>query len=702
MNCRVHRMLHQIVLGCVFAVLGPLGAFNVGASAQSYAFGRADFGTGASPAAVVTGDFNGDSKLDLATVNSVDNTVSILLGKPDGTFQPHLDLKVGSFPLALATGDFNGDGKLDLAVINSGDSTVSILRGNGNGTFQTAVSYAVGPFPSSVVSGDFRGDGKLDLAVGYDDGSVSILLGNGDGTFRAPAKLSGNPGNPAAVGDFNGDGRQDLVVTFGCSLPGGSEPPGSISILLANGDGTFRTSWHQDVACGLVSVAVGDFNGDGKLDLASQGSLLLGNGDGTFQAGSAYTTSENCSVFPSCWGSVVAGDFNGDGRLDLAAENTDFPTVSLLIGNGDGTFQATVEYTISAGPMIAGDFNGDGADDLAVIGYNPPNTLSVLLSGFGGKDSFAGVYYPTVPVDHYCTAGPTSTGDFNADGKLDLAVSYSCSCCAPEDYGVVVTLLGNGDGTFPVSPNLADVVGANPSSLAVEDFNKDGKPDLVVATSGCAPGLFPGCGPAGVSVLLGNGDGTFQTAVNYSAGLGPPSVAVGDFNGDGKLDLAVSNAGSDNVSVLLGNGDGTFQAAANYGAGSGPISVAVGGFNSDGKLDLAVANGISNNVTLLLGNGDGSFRPGAIYGVTSGLRSIVVGDFNGDGRLDLAVASGASNPEGVPVSVTVSVLLGNGNGSFQSPMTFSTGAPAVFPPSLSMAVTDLNGDGKLVYRFIKL
>ena len=102
MNCRMHRMLHQIVLGCVFAVLGPLGAFNVGGSAQSYAFGRADVGTGASPAAIVTGDFNGDSKLDLATVNSVDNTVSILLGKPDGTFQPHLDLKVGSFPLALA------------------------------------------------------------------------------------------------------------------------------------------------------------------------------------------------------------------------------------------------------------------------------------------------------------------------------------------------------------------------------------------------------------------------------------------------------------------------------------------------------------------------------------------------------------------------------------------------------------------------
>jgi len=222
---------------------------------------------------------------------------------------------------------------------------------------------------------------------------------------------------------------------------------------------------------------VGNLKGDGKLDLAYSRSLLLGNGDGTFQAGLAYTTSESCSVFPSCWGSVVAGDFNGDGRLDLAAENTDFPTVSLL--------------------------------------------------------------------------------------------------------------LGNGDGTFPVALDLADDVGANPSSLAVEAFNKDGKPDLVVATAGCAPGLFPGCGPGGVSVLPGNGDGTLQTAVNYSAGLGSSSVAVGDFNGDGKLDLAVSNADSDNVSVLLGNGGGTFQRAVNYGAGSGPISVAVGDFNSDGKLDLA-------------------------------------------------------------------------------------------------------------------
>jgi len=241
MNSRVHGMLHQIVLGCVFTVLGLLGALNVGVSAQSYAFGRADFGTGASPAAVVTADLNGDGKPDLATVNSGDNTVSSLLGKPDGTFQPHSDFKVGSYPVGLAIGDFNGEGKLDLAVINNGDSTLSILLGNGDGTFQTAETYGLGPFPSSVVSGDFKGDGKQGLAVGYEANSVGILIGNGDGTFQAPVDLSGNPGIPAAVGDFNGVGKEDLVVaTYGCSL--GPGPVGSIAVLLSNGDGTFRTS----------------------------------------------------------------------------------------------------------------------------------------------------------------------------------------------------------------------------------------------------------------------------------------------------------------------------------------------------------------------------------------------------------------------------------------------------------------------------
>src|SRR5438309_1429738 len=186
-----------------------------------------------------------------------------------------------------------------------------------------------------------------------------------------------------------------------------------------------------------------------------------------------------------------------------------------------------------------------------------------------------------------------------------------------------------------------------PQSVAVGDFNGDGKPDLAVA-NGSSPG-------GSVSLLLGRGDGTFQTAVSYAAGAAPHSVAVGDFNGDGRVDLAVANAGGGNVSVLLGRGDGTFQPAANYDVGASPYSVAVGDFNGDGMADLAVANTGAGTISVLLGRGDGTFRTAVNYGVGASPRSVAVGDFNGDGKVDLAVANAGGG--------NVSVLLGNGDGT---------------------------------------
>ena len=329
-----------------------------------------------------------------------------------------------------------------------------------------------------------------------------------------------------------------------------------------------------------ISVATGDFNGDAKLDLvvANSGSsnnvsVFLGNGDGTFQSAVDY-------VAGSVPYAVAVGDFNGDGKLDLVVANTDSNNVSILLGHGDGTFQPALDYSV-------------GSD---------PRSVAV--------------------------------GDFNGDGKLDLVVGNSFS----SDVSV---LLGNGDGTFQTALNNA--TGFSPLSVAVGDFDGDGRLDLAVVNFA-----------ANVSVLLGNGDGTFQAAVNYSDGSLPVSVAVGDFNGDGKLDLAVANVAAGNVgpgsvSVLLGNGDGTFQTAVDYSVGSNPNFAAVGDFNGDGTLDLVVANTTSNNVSILLGNDDGTFQPAVDFGAGSIPNSVAVGDFNGDGRLDMAVADASSS--------TVSVLL---------------------------------------------
>jgi len=365
--------------------------------------------------------------------------------------------------------------------------------------------------------------------------------------------------------------------------------------------------------------------------------------------------------------SVAVGDFNGDGKLDLAVANNGSNNVSILLGNGDGAFQAAADYGAGTEPysVAVGDFNGDGKLDVVVA--NEGGNVSILLGNGDGTFQAA--------VNYGAESEPTSVavGDFNGDGKLDLAVA---------NYGSsnVSILLGNGDGTFKTAVNYA--VGSASISMAVGDFNGDGKLDLAVVNYGSS----------NVSILLGNGDGTFKTAVNYGAGSSPYSVAVADFNGDGKLDLALVNLGSNNVRILLGNGDGTFRAAVDYGAGLNPSSVAVGDFNGDGKLDLVVAN--EGNVSILLGNGDGTFQTAVNYGSEIGA-SVAVGDFNGDGRLDLASPSAdVSVLLQIPLASLSSTSLNFGNElvgttSATNKVTFSNPSGPALTIS-SIAVTGTN------------
>lgn len=345
--------------------------------------------------------------------------LQVFLGNGDGTFQPPVNYLVGTGAIFVAAADLNHDGKLDLAVADL--NGLYVLMGNGDGTFQTPVAYATACIPIFVSTGDFNGDHKLDLLVTYSSGScgyVSIFLGNGDGTFQQTPINTSPSYNPAAtgIGDFNRDGKLDVAV---------AEQFGTISqveIMLGNGNGTFSPGATYAVNSSPVSVAVTDFRGNGKLDLAVASLYggtdeFLGTGDGTFTLASSSSTN-----FAQ---SVVATDLNGDGKPDLAVTqlgNPGVPGVAVIINNGDGTFQPPVYYPAGKNdPFVAaGDFNGDHKTDLLVPDYDN-NDVVVLLNT--GVVSFS----PTTPLNYpfqlVGTSSPPQTVSLTNTGSKALSIS---------------------------------------------------------------------------------------------------------------------------------------------------------------------------------------------------------------------------------------------------------------------------------------
>jgi len=418
------------------------------------------------------------------------------------------------------------------------------------------------------------------------------------------------------------------------------------------------------------SIAVGDVSGDGKPDLVVADyygtvSVLLGNGDGTFGTAVTYNSG---GVHTSA---VVIADVNGDGKPDIVAANgcagysTCFSssTIGVLLGNGDGTFQPVLTY------------DGDG--------------------------------FPAISTQNHALA----VADVNGDGKADILVANECSGNGNCTESAVAVLLGNGDGTFQSTKSYAS--GINTVSIAVADVNGDGKPDVIVANNS-----FGASSTSNLGVLLGNGDGTFGEPQTYSSGGGPSvSVAVADVNGDGKPDILAANecgidsCTSGNIGVLLGNGDGTFQTAKTYSQGAPfTTSLAAADVNGDGKQDLLVTSACRNipdctvgSVAVLLGSGDGTFgTPQRYSSGAQGATSVAAADVNGDGRLDVLVTSNCTSPEQC-TNGHFEVLLGR---KYPSTVNVTTSATPTFidqPVTFTADITSPYGtipDGETIFFHI--
>jgi hypothetical protein len=672
---------------------------------------------------------------------SFTNGIYVLKGTTTFTLSSFQDSPAGN----LSAADLNKDGNGDLVITDSASATtaqVTVMLGNADGTFKNGVTYPIaGNYSVAVVVDDVNGDGKLDLVAVSGDQQISVLLGNGDGTFQAPKSFAAPtlPGVASAAStpivnlitaDLRGVSKKDIICSNGL-------------VLLGKGDGTFTAvstpafPYFQDpVNAGGPSLASGDVNNDGKIDLvvntSSSITNWLGKGDGTFTQGQSYATIATD-------GFISVNDLDGDGNADvfvglgdgefLGGDEGSPNLAYALMGNGNGSFQGAPQLRSGAytGNNLA-DVTGSGTLDLITNTVNTPygypfTVVPAFTVQLGtGKGTFNPVATPITPPASFVLSGTTvtnadqtaadsfSVGDINGDGKADLVFLDNGLVAGNTIYPTPVyfTALSNGDGSFgaPTPHDLPQIAPAadfdisnTASGVQIINLSRGGNAGLIFAFNEIEGGTgITNPYNLGFVVLPGNGDGTFKAPVitsTYSSAAPPVSafppelIAIADLNGDGNADLLVNIPGTTIVNfqlqnqfvIFLGNGDGTFKASKPIYTTADEYGIpTVTDLNKDGKLDLAFLAEDSTGqaqLVIALGNGDGTFSTPKISLVGGGdairSSSLAAGDFNGDGDIDLALFE-SSDFSGI--------FYGNGDGTFTSVNIGTTSAPNLIPKDL--------------------
>ncbi|CAF3804910.1 unnamed protein product [Rotaria sp. Silwood1] len=545
---------------------------------------------GSNPQSVDIGDFNGDDQLDIVVANYGSKSVNILLKYDPRAFQSMIWYSTGtnSNPNSAAIGDLNNDGRLDIVVANRGSGNIGIFFGYDNGTFSRQITFSIGSSsrPYSVAINDFNNDSRLDIAVAnFRSDEIVILLGDGDGTFTNQMRYSTGEDSGSifiVVGDFNNDKRLDLAVANHASA--------NVGILLGYGNGSFRNQMSYSTGSNSfpLSVTVGDFNHDNWLDFAvvnyatSNLGIRLGHGDGTFSNQTTYSTGVRSKP---CF--ITTVDLNNDSRLDLVVANYKSNNIGIFIGHGNGTFSSQTAYSTGSGSgpnsIIIGDFNNDGLLDIVVANFLG-NTIGVLL-GFKNDDFLSLLTYSTGDASQ-----PYSVvaGDFNNDGRLDMAVA---------NYGSnnVGVFLGYDSRNFLRAPSYSMGNESRPRYVVVGDFNNDSRLDVVVANNDTD----------NIMIVFGSGHGTFSSKMMYFTGNGshPCSIAsifgwVLDMDNDTLWEVAIATADANSIVILWGysNRNFTHQTTFQNSFGSHPFAIAVGDVNQDNLTDVVVANNGYGNI----------------------------------------------------------------------------------------------------------
>lgn len=555
--------------------------------------------------------------------------------------------------------------------------TAAPSTGAGPGLTPTGMRFNVCCYTTSIVQADLNGDGRTDLVTGngmsYD---LSVLLNDGAGGYVEPVNYPVGAFELSlvvvAIGDVNDDGHPDIAAA-GYSAT-------EILIYLGDGTGTFAEPTSHSAGNGQFPTAIElvDIDGDDMLDIVTSNgdsnnvSVLAGQGDGSFAAANNFAT----GAFPRA---LAVADANGDGHLDIATGNFQDRNVAVLAGDGAGQFAAPV--TVGIGPdaepmsLALADVTGDGHVDIVTANgrldsspFPPPElvgTVSVIAGD--GAGGFAAA------EQHSAGAGEgraqsIAIGDITGDGIIDIVVSRPIA-------NRVSILAGTGDGDFAGA--IVRPTGVGPQPLLLADANGDGTLDVVVAN---AVG-------ASVSILPGDGEGGIGFDGNFDVGVYPHSVVAADFDGDGQPDIATADAQSGSVSVLNNAGSGTFASSVQHAVGNSPLTIATGDVNGDGSPDLVTANG-SGTVSVLISDGDGGFAPSVAFPVAEGFQSpyaVALGDANGDGHLDIATANNNIQNE------SISFLLGDGTGDFATGVVHPVG-PEPFNSPQGIVMADVTGD----------